>query len=217
MSTVGKKIQNARSASGISVKQLAKNIGVSVGFLQDIESGRKILNEELIKKVEKTMNISLDEDVFDSTDGPVENLKETSINKNVNKQWEDAFSHILKKIPVCDINFKEIYEYRYLPIIDKKVDGYNPEKIKYIKAPDDSMRGFRIHKDDNLMIYENSEILNNSIELVEIDGKRCIRQLKRLDANKVLVISQSNELKTETHDVKSFTVIGRCLKLEIEM
>lgn len=217
MSTVGKKIQNSRNAIGISVKQLAKKLGVSEGFLQDIESGRKILNEELIKKVEKIMNISLDEDVFDSTDGPVENLKETSISKNVNKQWEDAFSHILKKIPVCDINFKEIYEYRYLPIIDKKVDGYNPEKIKYIKAPDDSMRGFRIHKDDNLMIYENSEILNNSIELVEIDGKRCIRQLKRLDANKVLVISQSNELKTETHEVKSFNVIGRCLKLEIEM
>ena len=217
MSTVGKKIQNSRNAIGISVKQLAKKLGVSEEFLQDIESGRKILNEELIKKVEKIMNISLDEDVFDSTDGPVENLKETSISKNVNKQWEDAFSHILKKIPVCDINFKEIYEYRYLPIIDKKVDGYNPEKIKYIKAPDDSMRGFRIHKDDNLMIYENSEILNNSIELVEIDGKRCIRQLKRLDANKVLVISQSNELKTETHEVKSFNVIGRCLKLEIEM
>lgn len=217
MSAVGKKIQNARNASGISVKQLAKKLGVSVGFLEDIESGRKILNEELIKKAEKIMNINLDEDVFDNADGPVENLKETSVSKNVNKQWEDAFSHILKKIPVCDINFREIYEYRYLPIIDKKVDGYNPEKIKYIKAPDDSMRGFRIYKDDNLMLYENSEILNNSIELVEINGKRCIRQLKRLDANKVLIISHSNELKTETHDVKSFTVIGRCLKLEIEM
>lgn len=209
MSAVGKKIQNARNASGISVKQLAKKLGVSVGFLEDIESGRKILNEELIKKAEKIMSIKLDEDIFDNADGPVENLKETSVNKNVNKQWEDAFSHILKKIPVCDINFREIYEYKYLPIIDKKVDGYNPEKIKYIKAPDDSMRGFRIHKDDNLMLYENSEILNNSIELVEINGKRCIRQLKRLDANKVLIISHSNELKTETHDVKSFTVIGR--------
>jgi transcriptional regulator with XRE-family HTH domain len=217
MSAVGKKIQNARNASGISVKQLAKKLGVSVGFLEDIESGRKILNEDLIKKAEKIMHINLDEDIFDNADGPVENLKETSVNKNVNKQWEDAFSHILKKIPVCDINFREIYEYRYLPIIDKKVDGYNPEKIKYIKAPDDSMRGFRIHKDDNLMLYENSEILNNSIELVEINGKRCIRQLKRLDANKVLIISHSNELKTETHDVKSFIVIGRCLKLEIEM
>jgi hypothetical protein len=66
------------------------------------------------------------------------------------------------------------------------------------------------------MIFLNPEIVNNGILLIEADGKRCLRQIKRLDSNKVLVISQSNELKTETRDVKSFVVIGRCLKLEVE-
>lgn len=217
MSRVGKRIQDARIRTGVSAKQLAKKLGVSESFINEVESGKKIINEDLIKRVEKTLDISLDEEIFAEVAEPVENLKEIENKKVVNKQMEDAFSHILKKIPVCDIYFKEIYEYKYLPILDKKVEGFNGEKIIYIKAPDDSMRGFRIQKGDMLMIYQNPEAINNSIVLLEMDGKRCIRQIKRLDANKVLVIAHSNELKTETKDVKSINVIGRCIRLEVEL
>lgn len=217
MSRVGKRIQDARSRTGISVKQLAKRLGVSESFINEVESGKRIINEDLIKRVEKTLEINLDEEIFTEIAAPVENFKEAESSKLVNKQMEDAFSHILKKIPVCDIYFKEIYDYKYLPILDKKVEGYNGDRVTYIKAPDDSMRGFRIQKGDRLMIYQNQEIVNNSIVLLEMDGKRCIRQIKRLDANKVLVIAHSNDLKTETKDVKSVTVIGRCIRLEIEL
>jgi hypothetical protein len=168
--------------------------------------------------VEKALDVNLDEGIFSEVIEPVENLKQTeAAPKVVNKQIEDAFSHILKKIPVCDINFKEIYDYKYLPILDKKVEGFNGDKLAYIKVPDDSMRGFRIQKDDKIMVYQNPEVINNSIVLLESDGKRYIRQVKRLDANKVLIISHSNDLKTETRDVKSFNVVGRCIRLEIEL
>jgi transcriptional regulator with XRE-family HTH domain len=217
MSRVGKRIMDVRTKSGLSSKQLAKKLGVSESFISEVESGRRIINEDLIKRVEKTLGVSLSEDIYEEVNEPVENIKEVNVNKAVNKQWEDAFAHILKKIPICDINFKEIFDYKYLPVSDKKIDGYNSEKISYIKAPDDSMRGFRIQKDDNIMIFQNPEIINNSISLVEIDGKRCVRQIKRLDSNKVLMISHSNDLKTETRDVKSFNVIGRCIKLEVEL
>lgn len=217
MSRVGKRIQDARTRTGVSAKQLAKKLGVSESFINEVESGKRIINEDLIKRVEKTLDISLDEEIFTEVAQPVENLKEVENTKVVNKQMEDAFSHILKKIPVCDIYFKEIFEYKYLPILDKKVEGFNGEKIIYIKAPDDSMRGFRIQKGDRLMVYQNPEAINNSIVLLEMDGKRCIRQIKRLDANKILVISHSNDLKTETRDVKALNVIGRCIRLEVEL
>lgn len=217
MSRVGKRIQDARVKTGVSAKQLAKKLGVSESFINEVESGKKIINEDLIRRVEKTLDINLDEEIFTEIAEPVENLKKIENTKVINKQMEDAFSHILKKIPVCDINFKEIFEYKYLPILDKKVEGFNGEKIIYIKAPDDSMRGFRIQRDDMLMIYQNPEVINNSIVLLDMDGKRCIRQIKRLDANKLLVISHSNDLKTETKDVKSINVIGRCIRLEVEL
>lgn len=222
MSRVGVKIQDARNKKGIPLKQLAKKLGVSEGFLSDVENGRKILSEDHIKRIEKVLNINLDDDIFSEVEEPVENLKVENLKQpeksgTINKQWEDAFSHILKKIPVYDINFKEIYDYKFLPIIDRKIEGYNPEKVVYMVVPDDSMRGFRIHKGDKIMAFLNPEIVNNSIALVEIDGKRAIRQIKRLDSSKALVISHSNDLKTETRDVKSFNVIGRCMKLEVEL
>jgi transcriptional regulator with XRE-family HTH domain len=218
MSRVGKRIQDARVRTGVSAKQLAKKLGVSETFIAEVEAGKKIINEDLIKRVEKALEINLDEDIFNEVVEPVENLKQTeAVPKVVNRQMEDAFSHILKKIPVCDIYFKEIYDYKYLPILDKKVEGFNGDKLAYIKVPDDSMRGFRIQKGDKIMVYQNPEVINNSIVLLESDGKRYIRQVKRLDANKVLIISHSNDLKTETRDVKSFNVVGRCIRLEIEL
>lgn len=217
MSRVGVRIQEARSKSGIPLKQLAKKLGVSETFLSDVENGRKILKEEHIRKIEKLLNLDLNESVFEEVEVPVENLKEVEKVGSINKQWEDAFSHILKKIPVYDISFKEIYDYKFLPIIDKKIEGYNSEKISYVVVPDDSMRGFRINKGDRIMIFQNPEIMNNSIAIVEIEGRRFIRQIKRLDSNKALIISHSNDLKTETRDVKSFNVIARCLKLEVEL
>jgi transcriptional regulator with XRE-family HTH domain len=217
MSRVGKRIQDARMRTGVSAKQLAKKLGVSESFINEVESGKKIINEDLIKRVEKTLDINLDEEIFTEVTEPVENLKEVESPKVVNKQMEDAFSHILKKIPVCDLYFKEIFDYKYLPILDKRVEGFNGDKIIYIKAPDDSMRGFRIQKGDRLIVYQNQEAINNSIVLLELDGKRYIRQIKRLDSNKILIISHSNDLKTETKDVKSINIIGRCIKLEVEL
>jgi transcriptional regulator with XRE-family HTH domain len=217
MSRVGKRIQDARMRTGVSAKQLAKKLGVSESFINEVESGKKIINEDLIKRVEKTLDINLDEEIFTEVTEPVENLKEVESLKVVNKQMEDAFSHILKKIPVCDLYFKEIFDYKYLPILDKRVEGFNGDKIIYIKAPDDSMRGFRIQKGDRLIVYQNQEAINNSIVLLELDGKRYIRQIKRLDSNKILIISHSNDLKTETKDVKSINIIGRCIKLEVEL
>lgn len=217
MSRVGERIKDARQKQGLPVKQLAKKLGVSESFISDVESGKKIIKEDLIKKVEKVLNIDLNEDVFEQIDEPVENIKEVDVIKTVNKQWEDAFSHIIKKVPVCDINFKEIYEYKYIPVMDKKIEGFNADKIIYVRVTDDSMRGFRIQKDDRIMIFQNSEIVNNSINLIELDGKRYIRQIKRLDSNKVLLISHHNDLKTETRDVKSLNVVGRCIKLEVEL
>lgn len=217
MSRVGVRIQEERNKKGIPLKQLAKKLGVSEGFLSDVENGRKILNEDYIKRVEKVLEINLNEDIFEQVDEPVENLKEVEKQGSINKQWEDAFSHILKKVPVYDINFKEIYDYRYLPIIDRKIEGFNPDKVAYITIPDDSMRGFRIQKGDRLMVIQNPEIVNNSIAVIEMDGKKALRQIKRLDSNKALLISHSTDLKTETRDVKSFNVIARCVKLEIEL
>lgn len=217
MSRVGLRIKQERIKANFSTKELAKKLGISEGFLQDVELGRRIASEDLIKRIEKILNINLNDSLFDEVEQPIENIKEYKEPVKVNKQMEEAFSSILKKIPVCDLYLKEIYDYKYLPIKDKKVEGYNAEKVFFIIAPDDSMRGFRIAKGDKIMVYLTQEMENNAIYLVDVDGKRMIRQLKRLDANRVLLISQNNDIKTESRDIKTFKIIGRCIRVEFEL
>jgi transcriptional regulator with XRE-family HTH domain len=217
MSRVGTGIHNARLQKGMSQKDLAKKLGVSESFLADVETGRKIVKEDLIARAEKLLGVDLNEADLVQTDEPVENIKETAPSKTINKQWEDAFSHVLKKLPVMDTKMQEIYDYKYLPVIDKKIEGYNPDKVVYIQVPDDSLRGFRMHKGDSVMLFLNSEMISNSISLIEIDGKRCIRQIKRLDSTKVLILSHYTDLKTETRDIKSVEIVGKCVRLEINL
>lgn len=217
MSRVGEKIKEERIKAGISAKDFGKKLGLGESFITDVEAGRKIINENMIKKVEKLLNVSLSETAFEEISEPVENIKETVVAKVANKQWEDAFSSLLKKIPICDINLKEIYDYKYIPVFDKKIDGYSADKIIFVKAAEDSMRGFRIQKNDTVMIYQNSELVSSSLLLLKGEDKNIIRQVKRLDANKALLISHSNEIRTETRDIKGITVLGRCIKVEVEL
>lgn len=217
MSRIGQRIREERTKAGISAKDFAKKLGIAESFVSDVELGKKIINENMIKKIEKLLNVTLSESGFGDVSEPVENIKEPVVSKNTNKQWEDAFSNVLKKVPVCDINMKEIYDYRYLPVFDKKIDGYSSDKVIFIKAADDSMRGFRIQKNDTIMVYQNSELVSNSLLLIKGEDKNVIRQVKRLDSNKALIISHSNEIKTETRDIKSIIVIGRCIKAEVEL
>lgn len=217
MSRVGHKIKAAREAAAISAKELGKKLGLSESFINDVEAGRKIINEDMIKRLEKVLKTSLGESLLDDVSEPVENIKEVKNNTVPNRQFEDAFSHILKKVPVCDINLKEIMGYKYLPIVDKKVEGFNGDKLVYINIQDDSMRGFRLCKNDRVLVFQNTELVSNSLLLIESEGKNIVRQIKRLDSNKVLVISHSNDIRTETKDAKSINVIGRCIKLETDL
>lgn len=219
MSRVGSRVSEARKAKGMTQKALGKKLGVSESYINEVETGKKIASENLITRIQKVLDVDFNEEIPDTVmDAPVENIKERPVQpKNVSKQWEDAFSSLMKKIPVYDMNMKEIQDYKYLPVIEKKVEGHNPDKLMFVKVNDDTMRGFRICRNDVVMVVQNSEVVNNSMALIEEDGKKCIRQIRRLDSNKVLILSHSNELRTETRDVKSLNIIGRCLRVEIEL
>ena len=51
MSRIGEKIKNLRNKKGLTQKQLSKKLGVSESFINDIELGRKIINESLMTKL----------------------------------------------------------------------------------------------------------------------------------------------------------------------
>ena len=53
MSRVGEKVKNIRSSSGMTQKQLGKKLGVSESFINEVEAGRKVINQNLIDRLSR--------------------------------------------------------------------------------------------------------------------------------------------------------------------
>jgi transcriptional regulator with XRE-family HTH domain len=224
MSRIGEKIKILRAEKGLTQKQLAKKCGISESYIGEIESGKRVMNESMIKKISDIMGTNISESLFDeeviSNEVKEQNEKydkKQETQKSPLPEWQSAFSSIIKDIPIYNIDMNEILEYKHLPLIDKKVEGYNPDKLIYISMPDNSLNGFRIKKGDIIMVILNSEPLSKGFFLIECDGKKSIRSIKRLDGNSMLLLSHDSELKTDTRDIRSIKIIGHCIKAEIDL
>lgn len=79
------------------------------------------------------------------------------------------------------------------------------------------MNGFRVVKDDLVLCHITGELQNNSIYLIEYNDKRQIRQIKNLDNNKFLLISNSSMVTTEAIEKRQVKIIARLDKVEISL
>jgi len=225
MSRLGIKIKDARQKKGITQKQLGKKLGVSEKYVDEIETGKRILNDELIKKVSSI----LEEDINDLMINDIENSSReksestlskeliTVNKKEIEKVWDDAFSSVLKSIPIFDYDLNTLLGSKQLPIVSNKIEGYPKDKVFYLKIKDDDMLGFRISKGDLALCLTSHDIVNNTICLVDYNQNRGIRQVKKLEKDKVLLISNKDTLKIETLFIKDIKVIARLERLEIKL
>lgn len=229
MSRAGEKLKSIRAELGLSQKQLAKKLGVAESFINEVEMGRKILNESLMSKIAKLtgkdindITMSIEEEASrENVDVKVPSFKvnkpKGSINNEVNDVWNNALNSVLKTIPVYKYDLKETAGSKQLPVISNKVEGHALDKVLYLVIEDDDMIGFRIAEGDLAFAHITHEIENNAICLVEYNGERAIRQIKKLDNSKVLLISNRGSLRTETAYTKDINVIAKLDRLEIKL
>ncbi|EPY2278398.1 helix-turn-helix domain-containing protein [Clostridium sporogenes] len=220
MSRVSDKIKEARLKKGLTQKQLAKKLGVAESFINEVESGRKIINESLMNRISKVLGkgindigISFEEEVSS------EPKREIPINKNnkIKDVWDNAFSSIIKDVPVYNYNLDRVIDNKQLPIIGNKVQGIHQDKVLFLKIEEEDMSGFRINKGDIAFGYIHHEMENNCIFLIEHNNKRSVRQLKRLDGDKILLINNGISLRTEAVRLKDIKIIAKLLKVEVTL
>lgn len=229
MSRIGDKIKKARLEKKMELKSLAKLCGVSESYLSGVESGKKVLNDSMIKKISNVLNVSLEESLYveeEIKEEPPKVVREAVRRdepvKRVSMEeaspgWQSAFSNIIKDIPVYNIDMNEIKGYKHLPVMEKKVEGYNPEKLIYVLVPDNSLSGFRLKKGDRVMVVLNHEIYNNGLCLLEYNGKKAIRLARRLDGDRIMLLSHRDEVRGETVSIKEVKILGHCVKAEIDL
>ncbi|WP_255993745.1 S24 family peptidase [Clostridium perfringens] len=223
MSRVGERIKEAREKSGMTQKALAKKLGVAEKFVNEVETGRKIINESLISKVSKVLNTDLNDINMVVTDEELQ--KELKAEKQVrqtkpaevNEVWNQAFGSVLKNVPIYDYSLAQVKGYKQLATASNKIDGHTANKVFYLRIENNDMTGYRIQENDLALCYSIKEIENNSICLVEFNGKRVIRQIKKLDNVNALLISNNGSMRTETANIKEVKAIAKLYRIEFDL
>lgn len=227
MSRVGEKIKNIRTNVGMTQKTLGKKLGVSESFINEVENGKRVINQALIDRISKVLGqdindigMSFEEEVYRdeaSSKVPQEMKRGKETPSASSDVWNDALSSVLKSVPVYKNNLRDIAVTRSLPVIANKIEGYAPDKVFFIQIENDDMLGFRIAKGDIAFAHTTHEIENNAICLMEHEDEMVVRQIKRLDSNKLLLISNGGSLRTETVEAKDIKIFARLDRVEIKL
>lgn len=219
MSRLGNEISRLRKEVGMTHKQLAKIVGVSEAYIIDVESGKKILSEELVNKISKALRKEIGKvDLYDDEkyNKPEPDPKVVRIvEKPVQDVWNDALAGVLAAVPVYNYKMDKAVDNKKMPIISNKVEGYPKDKVFYLSIEDDDMAGFRIGKGDVALCHSTHEFEKDGIYFVEINERRAVRQIKSIDSSKFLVVSNRGSLVTTTLFKKDVKVLAKLIKLEI--
>ena len=237
MSRLGDLLQTERLRRKMTLKQVAKLGGVSEGYLKDVEEGRRIIQDDQARRILKKMGLSEHNEVGFSLDDiaatvDLETVKPTRIETTKNQPtqpvysdtskgaengiWLDALASVLKRVPIVNTMNKEV-GHRLLPVQDGKIEGGAPDKVFYLRAPDDNMRGFRILRDDLCLVIPSNSPIDDAIMLVDINGHRCLRKIRKLDAIQMLLQSYDREYHAENYALPDIHIIGRVTKVEFSV
>ena len=245
MSRLGDLLKTERLRRKMTLKQVARLGGVSEGYLKDVEEGRKIIADDQARRILKKIGLqehneegfTLD-DIAATADlqtvTPQANPKpapkktvtldsETVYQSRVGEEqqvtggiWLDALTSVMKRVPVYNAVMKKT-DHRLLPILDGRIEGAAPDKVFYLSAPDDSMRGFRILRDDLCLIVPSNSPIDGAVMLVEHNQHRYLRKVKKLDALNVLLQSYDREYAAETCALPEVNFLGRVVRVEFSL
>src|SRR5262250_2371329 len=73
--SLGTRLHELRDRADLSLRELAKRVGISGPFLSDIELGRRFPSEEILAKLANALNVTLVELKQYDNRGPIADLK----------------------------------------------------------------------------------------------------------------------------------------------
>ena len=241
MSRLGDLLRTERLRRKMTLKDVARAGGVSESYLKDVEEGKRIIADDQARRILKKIGLqehnepdfSLD-DIAATVDlqtvqpqAPVKPKVKPADTELVYHDEEekeghqsgvslDALTSVLKHVPVYNAVMQEV-DHRLLPILDGRIEGASPDKVFYYLAPDDSLRGFRILRDDLCLVVPSASPVDGAVMLVEHNQHRALRKVKKLDALNVLLQSYDREYSAEPCALPDVTFIGRVTRVEFSL
>ena len=242
MSRLGDLIRTERVRQKLSPKQVAKKCGVSESYLLAVEAGTRIIADDQARRILKAIGLKQQteaeftlDDIAATVDlvqvqpkmaaavaarKPEKKEAEvvaTSVEESVaGSVWLDALASVLKRVPVMNAVMKPV-SYKLVPVENGRIEGANPEKVFFYLAPDDSMRGFRIHRGDIVLTVPANSPVDGSIMLLNYNEHRYLRKIKVLDDHTVMLQHYDREYEAETVPINEIGFISRCVQVTFEL
>ena len=242
MSRLGDLIRTERVRQKLTPKQVAKKCGVSESYLMAVEAGTRIIADDQARRILKAIGLKQQteaeftlDDIAATVDlvqvqpkmaaavaarKPEKKEAEvvaTSVEESVaGSVWLDALASVLKRVPVMNAVMKPV-SYRLVPVENGRIEGANPEKVFFYLAPDDSMRGFRIHKGDIVLTVPANSPVDGAIMLLNHNEHRYLRKIKVLDDHTVLLQHYDREYEADTVAISDIGFISRCVRVTFEL
>ena len=241
MSRLGDLIRTERIRQKMTPKQVARKCGVSESYLVAVEAGTRIIADDQARRILKAIGLkqqteaefTLDDiaatvDLAQVQPKMAEVLKKKPEKKEAElaassedegvagSVWLDALQSVLKRVPVMNAVMKPV-AYKLVPVENGRIEGANPDKVFYYLAPDDSMRGFRIHKGDIVLTVPAQSPVDGAIMLMNYKEHRYLRKVKVLDDRQVLLQSYDREYEAETVPISEIGFLSRCVQVTFEL
>ena len=222
MSRLGDLIRTERIRQKMTPKQVARKCGVSESYLVAVEAGTRIIADDQARRILKAIGLKQQteaeftlDDIAATVDlAQVQPRLAEAVKKPPKKEaelaassedegvagrvWLDALQSVLKRVPVMNA-------------------VTNPDKVFFYLAPDDSMRGFRIHKGDIVLTVPAQSPVDGAIMLMNYKEHRYLRKVKVLDDRQVLLQSYDREYEAETVPISEIGFLSRAVQVTFEL
>lgn len=238
MSRLGDLIRQERLRRGIAPKAVARKCGVSEKFLLEIEAGTRIPKDDQAQRILKSMGAEAPEGSGFTLDDIAATVDLQSALPRIQQAkaapprpektvpeaekgiagsiWLDALSDVLQHVPVYNAVMKEVGS-RLLPVKDGRVEGAPKDKVFYFQAPDDQMRGFRVHRGDLVLVVPAKGAKDGAMMLLDTPQGKLLRMVKLLPRYQVMLQRYDSAFESEIVNLADLHIAGRCVRLEAEL
>ncbi len=242
MSRLGDLIRTERLRQKLTPKEVARKCGVSESYLLAVEAGTRIIADDQARRILKKIGLKQQneadftlDDIAATVDLAQVQPRLAEVLKKAPKKeaelvasseehqegvagsvWLDALQSVLKRVPVMNAVMKPV-SYQLVPVENGRIEGANPDKVFFYLAPDDSMRGFRIHRGDIVLTVPAQSPVDGAVMLMYYREHRYLRKVKLLDDHRVLLQSYDREYEAETAFLQDIGFLARCVKVTFEL
>jgi len=230
MARVGDELKKSREESGMTLKQVAKKLGVSESFVSEVEQGRRVINEDLIKRFSKVFDKkiatiglgSLEEtaaqsESFERTKAAIKKEVYVAPKTPVNDLWNQAFGENIKNVPIYDYEMKNPVAHKSHVVENRKIDGHPMDKVAMLKVENDDLKGYRIHKGDLVTGVEAKDIQGTQIMLITYKGKNILRKVRNLNNGNVELLNFNESQRSEIVPIKEVKTVLKLYKVEVSL